>query len=253
MNNLIRVPTPLRPYTDGLKEIEVMGTTVRAAIEDLTHQFPGLKSHLYDPDGNLRPYVNVFINEDDVRDLKGQETPVSNGDRLMILPSIAGGGVSSELRPVDHSALRTNQAAIIGLLIGSFIGDAALIVGLTGLIMLVGTLLGVPGFKSFYRILNRYRLLKPNLIYDNPQPHRFAQGVGGMVLALSSLAFLGGLTTLAWVLAWLVIALAGLNLFAGYCVGCGLYYGLNRLGLRGFDRSPPPGTFPGRRPTAQSG
>jgi molybdopterin converting factor small subunit len=88
---IIRIPTPLRPYVQGQKEIEINAGTVGLALEHLIIQHPTLKPHLLDDDGNLRPYVNLFLNEEDVRDLQNESTPLSEGDRLMILPSIAGG------------------------------------------------------------------------------------------------------------------------------------------------------------------
>jgi hypothetical protein len=99
-----------------------------------------------------------------------------------------------------------------------------------------------------YWALRRLGLLKPDLIPDNPEPHRFAQGLGALVLLGGVAAFLAGLPSLGWGLVWLVIALAALNLFGGFCAGCAVYYWFNRLGLPGFSQSPPPGTFPGRRP-----
>ncbi len=87
----IKIPTPLRPYTDGNQEIHVQGDTVGVVIRDLTEQYPGLKKHLFNDDGRLRPYVNIFINQEDIRVLQGEDTPIKVGDRLMIVPSIAGG------------------------------------------------------------------------------------------------------------------------------------------------------------------
>jgi adenylyltransferase/sulfurtransferase len=87
----IRVPTPLRPYTGGAKEVEASGETVAAALGDLVQRFPDLQRHLFDDAGALRAYVNVFLNDDDVRSLQGEATPLKPGDRLMIIPSIAGG------------------------------------------------------------------------------------------------------------------------------------------------------------------
>ncbi len=87
----VRVPTPLRPYTGGLKEIEVEGDTVGAALRDLARRCPAVRPHLFDEGGRLRPYVNLFINGQDIRSLEGEATPLVGGDRLMILPSIAGG------------------------------------------------------------------------------------------------------------------------------------------------------------------
>jgi molybdopterin converting factor small subunit len=250
---VVRVPTPLRPYTGGVKEVEVSGTTVAAVIGDLTRRYPDLRRHLFDDQGALRPFVNIFINESDVRNLQGDATPVDDGDRLMIIPSIAGGapGAPLPLRAVDHSALRTNQAVIIGLLLAAYVANAAWLVALVGLIMLIGTALGRPGFVSVYRGLRSARLIRPDVLKDNPEPHRFAQGFGGAVLAAGVAAFLAGMTTFGWALSWLVVALAALNLFAGFCAGCAVYYWMHRIGLRWFAASPPPNTFPGQRPSAR--
>ncbi len=156
-------------------------------------------------------------------------------------------------RKVDHAALHTNQAAIIGLTLAAFIADAPWLAGLVGLVMLLGTLLGKPGFLPLYRLVRRLGLVKPNVIRDNPEPHRFAQLLGGLFLLAGFGALAAGLTVLGWALAWLVVALAALNLFGGFCVGCAVYYWLNRLGVPGFTQAPPPGTVPGRRPPQTAG
>lgn len=88
----IRIPTPLRAYTNSQAEIAVNGGSVGAVLEDLTRQHPALKQHLYTEAGELRAFVNVFLNDEDVRHLQGAATPVKDVDRLMIVPSIAGGG-----------------------------------------------------------------------------------------------------------------------------------------------------------------
>ena len=87
----IRIPTPLRPYTAGQSEVPVAGPTVGAILGHLTAQYPNLKQHLYTEAGGLRAFVNVFVNDEDIRHLQGAETPVQEQDRLMIIPSIAGG------------------------------------------------------------------------------------------------------------------------------------------------------------------
>ncbi|MEW5867687.1 MAG: MoaD/ThiS family protein [Chloroflexota bacterium] len=88
---VLRIPTPLRTYTAGQSEISVHGATVAAAMSDLVTQFPALQPHLYNNDGVLRPFVNLFLGEENVKDLQGLETPLREGDRLLLIPSIAGG------------------------------------------------------------------------------------------------------------------------------------------------------------------
>jgi len=87
----LRIPTPLRPYAEGQSEVTVQGTTVSEALDDLTGRYPALRQHLFSEDGSLRAFVNLFLNDEDVRHLQGGETPIRESDRLMILPSIAGG------------------------------------------------------------------------------------------------------------------------------------------------------------------
>lgn len=87
----ISLPTPLRPYADKQSEIQVNGATVGEALSDLTSQFPKLKQHLYADDGNLRSFVNVYLNDEDIRFLDKSATTLSESDALSIIPSIAGG------------------------------------------------------------------------------------------------------------------------------------------------------------------
>ena len=87
----LRIPTPLRAYTGGKSDITVNGATAAEALTELTTQFPALKPHLFKEDGELRMLVNLFKGEENIKDLQGLETPLGAGDRLMIIPSIAGG------------------------------------------------------------------------------------------------------------------------------------------------------------------
>ncbi len=87
----ILIPTPLRPFTDKLDTVEVSGATVGELLQNLTTMHPGLKQHLYAADGKLRSFVNVYVNDDDIRYLQKNETPVKDGDTLSIIPSVAGG------------------------------------------------------------------------------------------------------------------------------------------------------------------
>ena len=139
-------------------------------------------------------------------------------------------------RKVDHSAIRTNQAFIIGLLVMAFVLDARWLVAGVSAVMLIGTIFPKAAlFKAVYwYVLKPLKIARPDVRRDNPEPHLFAQGVGGTVLLGATLAFLLNLSVLGWALTWLVVALAALNLFAGICVGCLMYYWLNRLGVPGF-------------------
>jgi hypothetical protein len=133
---------------------------------------------------------------------------------------------------VDQAALRVNQSFIIGLLALAFVLDWLWLVGFVALVMLVGT--AVPSaslFKRIYRhVLRPAGLVKPDPVRDNLAPHRFAQGMGGVVVLLATLALWLGLPLVGWILAGIVIFLAALNLFAGFCAGCFIYY---QLGLGG--------------------
>ncbi|MBM2842547.1 MAG: putative rane protein, partial [Anaerolineales bacterium] len=122
----------------------------------------------------------------------GEATALTPDDRVMIVPSIAGGRAGSPLRPVDHAALRTNQAVIIGLLIAAYIADAPVVVAAVGLLMLIGAARTRPAFGWFYSWLRRPGWLKPDVVSDNPEPHRFAQLLGGIFLSLSALGFAVG-------------------------------------------------------------
>jgi sulfur-carrier protein len=86
----IKIPTPLRAYTDGNAEITVQGGTVGEALNDLLTKHPDLRQHLYNGD-ELRNFVNVFIGEEDMRYRDGLDTSLEPGDNLRIIPSIAGG------------------------------------------------------------------------------------------------------------------------------------------------------------------
>ncbi|HEX7434872.1 MAG TPA: ubiquitin-like small modifier protein 1 [Anaerolineaceae bacterium] len=87
----LRIPTPLRPYANGQSEITVQGQTVGEALSILTDRYTGLRPHLYTTDGQLRAFVNLFLNDEDIRQLQGLDTPIKETDRLILIPSIAGG------------------------------------------------------------------------------------------------------------------------------------------------------------------
>lgn len=87
----IRIPTALRPYTDGHAAVDVDAATAGDALDALTRAHPRLATHLRGPDGRLRSFVNVYRNDEDIRALERESTPVHAGDTLTIVPSIAGG------------------------------------------------------------------------------------------------------------------------------------------------------------------
>ncbi len=87
----LRIPTPLRPYANGQTEVTVSGENVGTGLNDLVAQYPQLKKHLFNDANELRPFVNLFLGEEDIRHLQGVDTPLKAGDKLMIIPSIAGG------------------------------------------------------------------------------------------------------------------------------------------------------------------
>jgi len=88
---VLRIPTPLRAYTDGQSNITVAGANISEALTDLTAQYPTIKPHLFNEGGELRPFVNLFIGENNIKDLQGVETPIKDDDKLVLIPSIAGG------------------------------------------------------------------------------------------------------------------------------------------------------------------
>ncbi len=87
----VRIPTPLQKLTGNQAEIAAAGSTVQGLIDDLERQFPGIKGRLCDEQGKLRRFVNVYVNEEDIRFLKQEGTPLKEGDEVSIIPAIAGG------------------------------------------------------------------------------------------------------------------------------------------------------------------
>ncbi len=156
------------------------------------------------------------------------------------------------LEKIDHAAIKVSQVTIIGLNILAFLLDIPWLAALVVLIMLLGALFNRPGFGFLYRFfLKPAGLVKPDLLMDHREPHRFAQGLGGLFMAAASLALYFGLPVLGWGLVWLVAGLAALNAFGGLCVGCMIYYWLGRIRIPGFTKSPPGNGFPGMKPRTQ--
>ncbi len=141
---------------------------------------------------------------------------------------------------VDHNALRTNQATIITLLVIAYLANQPILVLLTGLIMLAGSIFAVPGFKFVYTgLVLPSGLAKPDVLPDDPASHRFAQTIGSLFLLASSIMFLLGNLMAGWILAGVVVVLASVNLFAGFCLGCFMYFQLGKLGIFGTAKNNP--------------
>jgi hypothetical protein len=155
------------------------------------------------------------------------------------------------LQQVDHSALKANQLTIILFSILAFVFNLPILAAFVAVVMGLGSLLKLPGFILLYRYFYKpLGLLKPDVLDDNSEPHRFAQFLGFIFMAAGSLALFSSASVLGWGLVWLVVALAALNAFGGFCVGCAMYYWLGILKVPGFTKTPPGGIFPGMKPKA---
>ncbi len=87
----VLIPTPLRPFTDKLDTVEVAGATAGEALASLVAKHDGLKKHLYTEEGKLRSFVNIYVNDEDIRYQQKEQTPLKDGDTISIIPSVAGG------------------------------------------------------------------------------------------------------------------------------------------------------------------
>jgi adenylyltransferase/sulfurtransferase len=87
----LKIPTPLRPYASGQASLELQGGTVAEILAETVRTYPDLKKHLYNEDDQLRPYVNIFLGEENIKQLDGLETRLDPEDTILIIPSIAGG------------------------------------------------------------------------------------------------------------------------------------------------------------------
>src|SRR3990170_5193794 len=94
MATKILIPTPLRPFVEKQDAVEIDGATIAELLQNLTTKYGGLKQHLYAPDGKLRSFVNIYVNDDDIRYLQRDQTPLKQGDTVSIIPSVAGGAPS---------------------------------------------------------------------------------------------------------------------------------------------------------------
>ena len=87
----IKIPSPLRPYASGESTIKLPGETVSEVLEAVVERHPDLKKHLFNEDDQLRPFVNLFLDEENVDQLQGLDTPLTTEDTVLIIPAIAGG------------------------------------------------------------------------------------------------------------------------------------------------------------------
>ena len=87
----IRIPSPLRRYTNGQSKVEGSGATIKEVITHLEAQFPGIQARLCEEDGQIKRYVNVFVNDEEIRALQGADTPIADKDEISIIPAMAGG------------------------------------------------------------------------------------------------------------------------------------------------------------------
>ncbi len=88
---IVRIPTPLLSLTNGQREVEAEGRNILELIEDLERRYPGLKERLCDEQGNLRRFINFFVNDEDIRFLENEKTSLKDGDVVSIVPAVAGG------------------------------------------------------------------------------------------------------------------------------------------------------------------
>ena len=111
---VLRIPTPLRAYTNGQSDVTVSGANISEALADLTTQYPTIKPHLFNDGGELRPFVNLFVGEHNIKDLQGVNTPIKDGEKLMLIPSIAGGHRHCEdgARSVPSETISFNMLGI---------------------------------------------------------------------------------------------------------------------------------------------
>ena len=138
---------------------------------------------------------------------------------------------------VDHSALKVNQTGIVATVLVAFIGSAffrpiLVLIPLLAVVLLLGTFAPqLALFKQIYfKVLKPRGIVKPRPVQDRPEPHNFAQGLGGVFLAIASV-FLLPVPVVGLALSLLVAVLAFVNLAFGYCLGCQIYFRLGRAGL----------------------
>jgi hypothetical protein len=139
---------------------------------------------------------------------------------------------------VDTTALKFNQGSIIALALLAFVFDWPWMVIFVGLVLAVGTAWPTAAlFKLVYfRLLKPIRILRPQIVPDDPAPHQFAQGLGATCLLTSGVLLLLGYSLAGWLLTWMVVILASVNLFFNFCAGCFIFFQLDKAGLMSFAR-----------------
>lgn len=152
---------------------------------------------------------------------------------------------------VDHSAIKTGQLGAIAVLVAAFVLDSwQAVAGLALSFLLTALWFEWGPFALVYRlILKPLGIVKPDVREDHAQPHRFGQAVGAASAAGAAAMLYFGQATAGWALVWVLVALTAVS-WLGWCIGCFIYYQLNRIGLGGFfGRSPTdPSVFLGARP-----
>lgn len=104
MSIKVRIPTPLQKYTNNQGEVSVDATNIRSLIESLEKNFPGIKERICDETGKVRRFINIYVNEEDIRFLQMDQTPIKDGDEISIIPAIAGGqGIGDYLACPERS------------------------------------------------------------------------------------------------------------------------------------------------------
>ncbi|GAB5494087.1 MAG: DUF4395 family protein [Phototrophicaceae bacterium] len=148
--------------------------------------------------------------------------------------------MTNTLPKVDQNGLKTGQALTIILLVVGFVINSWVLVAFVAIAQLLGGLgLSFAPYRLIYQnIIKPSGLVKARIEEDNPQPHRFAMLVGALFNGVATIALLFGLPFLGWTLVWIVIALANLNFWLNFCLGCWMYYQFNRLGVPGFTVAP---------------
>lgn len=137
---------------------------------------------------------------------------------------------------IDQTGLKTGQALTILLLLAAFVLDMWVLVAFVALAQFLGAINAPPApYRLFYLyVLKPTGIVKPNPQRDNDQPHRFAMLIGALFNGAATLLLLAGTPLIAWVLVGIVVALANLNFWLNFCLGCWMYYQCHRLGLPGF-------------------